>query len=354
MARGRPKLRLEIDRDIISKLRQKLRHPRSFKEKEQIQVVLMASSGQHTHEEIAAVVGRARSTVQLWIKGFEAEGMSWFDPKARLPRGKATAMRDPGLQKEFEQGLKQGRWVTAVEIQRWLAQEHNLKRSLNSIYYWLGKLKGALKAPRPVHIKKDAAAAEAFKGRFYEKLIELGIKTDKRVRVWVADEARYGLHSVRRRCWGLRGHRVVKPAQQKYEWGYVYGALDVVSGGAEFCYLPSVNLELSLEFLNQIADSDPEATHVVIWDQAGFHQRNGDEEIPERVHLLALPAYSPELNPIEKLWDKMKDALCNRVFETLDQIEKAIDESLRPYWESPKPSRSLVGSGWMHSGANVS
>ncbi|MCF7848052.1 MAG: transposase [Kiritimatiellales bacterium] len=137
------------------------------------------------------------------------------------------------------------------------------------------------------------------------------------------DEARYGLHSAHRRCWGLRGSRVVKPSQQKYEWSYVYGALEVVEGGGVFCYMPTVTLEHAQAFLEQIAQSDPEAEHVVIWDGAGFHHRPGDERISERV------------------------------FETLDAIEEKITEALRPYWEQPVYARSLVGDGWLHTQANA-
>ncbi len=208
--------------------------------------------------------------------------------------------------------------------------------------------------PRPVHVKKNVADAERFKEHFYEKLEDLGIEGGRRVRVWVQDEARYGLHSVTRRCWGLRGVRVVKPAQQKYEWGYIYGALDVVGGGGEFCYFPSVNLESVEMFLRQIADSDKESEHVVIWDNAGFHHRPGDCRIPDRIHLLPLPAYSPELNPVEKLWDMVKDNIANNVYSLLDDIQDSITEVLSPFWESSKPALRLVGEGWLHLKANAS
>jgi len=170
-------------------------------------------------------------------------------------------MRDERIQADLASGLEEGRWMTGPEVQQWLAQTYGMKRSMTSVYYWLGKLGGALKVPRPVHTKKEAAAAAEFKAHLYQKLQDLDLPTDRRVRVWVQDEARYGLHSVRRRCWGLRGVRVVKPAQQKYEWGYVYGALDVIHGGGQFCFLPSVSLDLTHAFLEQIAACEADAEH---------------------------------------------------------------------------------------------
>ena len=230
-------------------------------------------------------------------------------------------------------------------------ERHGLKRSLDSVYYWLGKLGGALKVPCPVHAKKNAEQAADFKEHLYQKLQALDLPSDRKVRVWIQDQARYGRHTVRRRCWGCAAS-ARSEAGQKYQWGYVYGALDVVSGEAQFCFLPSVSLELTYTFIEQIVAADPEAEHVIIWDQAGFHHADGDPRLPERVHLLPLPSYSPELNPTEKLWDIIKDHIANRVFQTREDIEAALSNALEPYWSSASPVLSLVGDGWLHTQAN--
>jgi 4-hydroxy-tetrahydrodipicolinate synthase len=65
---------------------------------------------------------------------------------------------------------------------------------------------------------------------------------DKPVKIWVADESRFGLHTQSQRCWALRGQRVVIPQQQRYEWEYVYGALEVLEGGAQFCFNEKVEI----------------------------------------------------------------------------------------------------------------
>ena len=73
------------------------------------------------------------------------------------------------------------------------------------------------------------------------KLEALDIPAAKRVHVWVEDEQRYGLISVIRRYWTLQGYRPTVPYQTKFEWGYVYGALDVVTGQAAFLSTPTVS-----------------------------------------------------------------------------------------------------------------
>ena len=128
--------------------------------------------------------------------------------------------------------------------------------------------------------------------------------------------------------------------------------MEVVEGRAQFQFLPSVSLELSRGFLQQIAASDPQAEPVVIWDQAGVHPRTGDAQLPARIHLLPLPPYSPELNPVEGLWDQVQDVTCNRHFAGLDPPEEALTQALRPFWEEPARVLSLVHH-WLHDQANA-
>jgi len=188
--------------------------------------------------------------------------------------------------------------------------------------------------PSPAHTEQNPAAQAESKAHQLEKLHALSLPAGRPVKVWVADECRVGLHALTRRCWFLRGQRVVVPKQQCYQWEYVYGAVEVVTGETQFQFLPTVRLDLSGGFLEQIAQSDPAAEHVVIWDGAGFHPTDKTPGLPARIHLLPLPPYSPELNPVEGLWDQMKDSLCNRVFPTLDALDEALTAALRPFWEN--------------------
>jgi transposase len=205
-----------------------------------------------------------------------------------------------------------------------------------------------LKVPRPCHQKKDPVAAEAFKTTLSRKLTALKLPASKPVRLWVADEMRYGLQPVTRRVWTLRGQRAVAPVYPRYQWGYVFGALQVGGeGAAEFFYCPTVNLENSRTFLHQLAAREPDAIHVVLWDGAGFHPGDGDPGLPAHVRLIALPPYSPELNPVEKLWDQLKDHLCNRVFATLASLETVMSEFLRAFWQDGRRVLSLIGNGWL-------
>ena len=124
--------------------------------------------------------------------------------------------------------------------------------------------------------------------------------------------------------------------------------------GSQALFTSSVNLETSGKFLEQLAASDPASQHVVIWDQAGFHPRTGHETIPAGVHVLSLPAYSPELNPVEKIGSFIKDAVCNKVYQTLAEVEAAIAAELQPLWHEAQRVAQLIGEGWLPSQLNAS
>jgi transposase len=351
--RGRPRLKVAATEAEKAALTQGIKTEKDAIFRDRMRVVLLAVEGTRRVVDIAAQLGRAASAVQRWLDIFTEKGVEGLRMRERAP-GRQSAMGAPSVQKELADGLREGRWRTAPQMAAWLQQAHGITLSKTQRYYWLGKSSGALKVPRPVHTRKDAAAAAEFQAHLFEKFVGLDLPAGSRVKVWVQDEARIGLHDPHRRCWGLRGVRIVKPRQQEYEWCYVSGALEVVSGAAEFQILPTVGLDLTQGFLEQIAASDPEAHHVVLWDQAGFHHRPGDARMPARVHVLPFPAYSPELNPVERLWDVIKDDLCNRVYRGIQALEAAACQALQPFIRDAARVRSLVGDGWLHTQANAS
>ncbi len=144
------------------------------------------------------------------------------------------------------------------------------------------------------------------------------------------------------------------PYRTRYEWGYLVSALEVDGKDeAFFLFMPGVSKETSATFLQALAATDPESIHVIIQDQAGFHLTPKDEGVPANVRLLPLPPYSPELNPVERIGDLIKDATANRAFDSLEDIEKAIETEIRPLWSQPQRVRSLVGEGWIRSQVNA-
>lgn len=350
---ARPKLKITLHETTRWEVEKRYRNTRDAREKERLLALRLACDGQHSFDDIAQELGRARSCIQRWLDRFSQGGIDALVERKKAP-GKTSPLCDEKILEGLKEGLRLGRWRSAPQICAWLKTQHGINFLPKSLYYWLGKWAGALKVPRPVHIKKDTAATEAFKTQLFDKLQSLPIPSGAPVKIWVLDEARYGLHTITRRCWGLKGIPIVVPRQQKYQWGYLYGAIEVLTGQSEMLLLPTVNLDCHKIFLEQIAQSDPSAHHIIIQDQAGFHYRTQDPRQPERIHILSLPPYSPELNPTEKLWDILKDLLCNQVYPTLDHIEASITSWAQSIRQDTQAILQLVGQGWLHSQANAS
>lgn len=338
--------------DVAQAVVAELRSCKDTKCQQRLLAARMAASGQFTAAQIAAQIGISRRRFFDWMNALKAGGLAGL--LRRQHGGGAAAQVRAAALAELQAGLAQGRWKRAKEIQQWLRERHAVKLKLTGVYYWLGKLGGVLKVPRRTHAQKDAAQAAAFQRTLCARLTNLNGAGGRRVRVWVADEHRYGLIPVVRRCWTLRGLRPSAPYQTKYQWGYLYSALEVDGeNAAEFACLPGVSLELSRLFLERLAARDPEAEHVVIWDQAGFHPQPGLHELPARVQVLPLPPYSPELNPVEVIGDVIKDRIANTLWPTLESLEEALGEELRPIYESAERVRRLVSHPWLIDQVNA-
>ena len=197
MARKRTKLAMSEAQ--AGQLKNQIRSATDPRDKERLQVVLWASSGQHSLDELARLAGRARSTIQIWLEDFTAGGLAQLLER-ETPPGKTSPLATPEVQAQLQAGLKAGQWRTAAQVAAWLQETHGIKRAAKSLYYWLGKVGGALRVPRPCHVKQNPEASAAFRAELEQNLERLELPKDRAVKIWVADEARFGLHTQSRRC----------------------------------------------------------------------------------------------------------------------------------------------------------
>ena len=323
--------------------------------KTRLLAVKLAARGESTSAQIAEVCGIARGHVFVWLKIVRERGLD-----ALLERGKPGPKEGVcrGVKAKVIQALRAkleaNEFSTAEQARRWLKKEHKVDRPYISVWRWLKKMGGVLRVPRPSHSKKKPGAEQEFKEALCEKLAALGIEAGSRVKVWMMDEARFGLHTEMRRVWTRRGQRPVVARQIKYDWDYLYGALSVIGGEAHFAHLPGVSLDWDESYLGDLAASDAEAIHVLVRDQAGFHLRDGDARLPARVRIIDLPPYTPELNPCEQLWDIVKDDIANRIYANVAALRAGMKATLRRFWDDPGAVLSLIGRKWIEVQLNAS
>jgi hypothetical protein len=137
---------------------------------------------------------------------------------------------------------------------------------------------------------------------------------------------------VARRVWAPEGQRPAAPVWRRYEWLYVYGFVRPRTGRTWWGLLPEVSLEamgLALAAFARDEGVGPAKRAVLALDNAGRH--TGPKlDLPAGVHLAFLPAYSPELQPAERLWGR--------------STSRSPAGPSPPWTTSPTPSPPAVGT----------
>jgi transposase len=112
---------------------------------------------------------------------------------------------------------------------------------------------------------------------------------------------------------------------------YVYGFVEPSTGATQWLLLPTVSaaaFAIALEAFAKAVGAGPRRKVLLVVDGAGWHKAN-DLRIPDGIELAFLPAYSPELQPAERLWPLLHEALANRPIDTLDQLEEILVDRCR-------------------------
>ena len=125
----------------------------------------------------------------------------------------------------------------------------------------------------------------------------------KPVEIWFQDEARIGQQGTLTRVWAKRGSRPRAPRDQRYEWAYIFGAVCPARSATAALVLSCANAEAMNLHLTEISKEVAVGAHaLLVLDGAGYHQ-TAALDVPENITLLHLPRYSPELNPVENIWE---------------------------------------------------
>src|ERR1700682_502856 len=148
-----------------------------------------------------------------------------------------------------------------------------------------------------------------------------GGDSGKPIEIWFQDEARIGKKNKVTHRWAKRETRPSAPHDQRTSSAYIFGAICPAEGKGAGLVLPSCNSEAMALHLEEISLAVAPGAHaIVLLDQAGWHVSKS-LSIPDNITLLPLPPKSPELNPVENIWQFMRDNwLSNRVFKSYDDI----------------------------------
>jgi hypothetical protein len=147
---------------------------------------------------------------------------------------------------------------------------------------------------------------------------------------------------------GEQGSRPTAPRDQRYKWAYLFGAVCPARGVGAGLVLPYANVEAMNLHLQEISTQvSQNAFAVLTLDGAGWHQVGDRLAVPENIGLLHLPPYSPELNPVENIWEFLRqNDLSNRVYETYEAIVDACCVAWNKLIAAPDRIRSITTRDW--------
>jgi transposase len=161
------------------------------------------------------------------------------------------------------------------------------------------------------------------------------------------DEARFGRISKNAKCWTFSGVRPLVGAQIVRQYTYAYAALSPIDGVMDSFILPDMYTDTLSIFLTKVAERHKKEFIVMVLDGAPCH-RSGTLIVPKNLRLVEQPPYSPELNPVEHLWEEMREKwFANKTFDSMSAVTKKLIVSLRFLEQSPQQIQSLAGFNWI-------
>jgi len=173
------------------------------------------------------------------------------------------------------------------------------------------------------------------------------------VRLVFQDEARFGRMSDPRACWAPAPNRPMVGLALVREFRYEYAAVSPWSGELDYVTSEKMNTENMSRFLKQVSETHDQDFIVMVLDGAPSHRGKG-LEIPENMALVFLPPYSPELNPVEQLWNVLRrDYFANKVFDSLNATTLQAEHGLANVASNREALKSLTNWPWISAIMNA-
>lgn len=179
--------------------------------------------------------------------------------------------------------------------------------------------------------------------------IRAGLPPGTAIELWWQDEARVGQKNTLPRRWARRGSRPSAPKDQRTAYAYIFGAICPEKGKGAGLVLPRCDSEAMSLHLAEISQCVDLGSHaVLILDGAGWHSAH-DVIVPRNITLLTLPPCAPELNPVENVWQFLRDNwLGDRIFRSYDDIVERCCRAWNRLIEQPWKIMSLGLREWAY------
>ncbi len=345
---GRPHIDIIESPEILQKL---MKVQKTILEYNKVQsLYLLKSEKVKTVREIAQVLSKGETTIHRWFALYRQGGMDFLLKERKSPGRPKKISVETAARIQLELRDPEG-FNSYQEAHLWLKIIQGIESSYLTIYRLIRyELKAKLKVARPVCKGQAKGVIEEFKSNLNKKLKSLlkleshkGEKYQKSS-YWCCDESRFGLHTIKRRKLTLSGVKPEGKHQLKFEYFWIYGAVEPKKGRHFFYEFSHLDSFCFNKYLSLFSQAYSDELLILQLDNAPAHV-GSQIEVPENIILLFQPPYCPEVNPVERLWEYVKEFLAWELFETLDLLRVKVDKILNSL--SEKIVGFLTGWSWI-------
>lgn len=285
----------------------------------------------HDPQQIAALLDCCERTVSRWVQRFDAEGVEGLHDR---PRPGAPRQADDAVAQHLERVLtpdphgQTQRW-TVARLGQSVKERLHKTLSLSTVRRTLPTLRYRWRRPR-----WEANGEEPERDERLQKVEEALLQAEKGDVVLYEDESSFHLLPVLRCLWMKVGQQLRLPTFSGWNRYFaVFGAVRVDTGEGLFQVAGRKNAQTFIAFLEQVIQRYSGQTVWIILDNVRYHRAEAVVawlgEHPE-VHLVWLPRYDPQSNPIERVWNWLKTEVAgHRSYEDLKPLQDACERQLQ-------------------------
>lgn len=175
----------------------------------------------------------------------------------------------------------------------------------------------------------------------------------KNFRLMFQDEAGFGRINKPKCCWCKQSIRPIVPCHRIREYMYAYGAVSPLDGKMFSLVMPQCNTDCMNIFLEELSKEYPNDYILLVADNAAWHKSKG-LIVPENIMIFPLLPYTPELNPIEMIWDELREKFFrNDLFNSLNAVSDRLCEGLVSLMNNHDLVKSITGWSWIRPNHNL-
>lgn len=325
-----PKVNLLSDEQVVV-LKLAHRKERDKRLADRIKAILMLHNG-FTANEVSLALLFDRVTLGRYLKSFKTKGISGLlEMKYKGGQTKLTIFEESELKSYLKLNTKR----TVKEISGYILKKYKVSFSVIGTTKLLHRLGFSYKKPKVVPGKADFF----LQAQFIEKYDEIKNNLKNNDQIYFADSTHPEHNTKPSYGWILKGK-----ANDKYiktntgrERLNLTGAISLNNKNGVFMEQETINSKSILKLIKKLQKHQPTGKLHIILDNASYHHAKlvtSYLKKQRRIKLVFLPPYSPNLNPIERLWKLMHQKLTwNHYFPTFKEFRS---KTLRFFRNLPK------------------